>query len=296
MATSGRDARRRKIVDRGSDRLALISGRIQNLSSSPLEPHHSTTVSSPDFSFDNLKQQSRRSTLSTVPFHGEEDASGTDSPKYEIRNESASHAAIGTISKMDPQLLKCETSPDYQRTVPLDIDGKAPASITLSSSKAQNLSTSKVDAEPPRSEPQRLHSRIFTASRISSSISASERIRLHCSIGIALIVVLSHLRFPLIGSNFVRSTILSKPVYLILLTDVTLVLGRLLFEEKGHSGKVQEAATQEPSEDGYDWADGLGKALEMGLLLHRVIGAAFLDCSVYLVIVVCGLSVVQRWL
>jgi hypothetical protein len=37
MATNIREARRRKIVDRGSDRLALITGRIQTLPSSPEE-------------------------------------------------------------------------------------------------------------------------------------------------------------------------------------------------------------------------------------------------------------------
>ncbi|XP_043702898.1 uncharacterized protein LOC122653039 isoform X2 [Telopea speciosissima] len=292
MATSGRDARRRKIVDRGSDRLALISGRIQNLSSSSTtQPHHSSTLSTPELFFDYQKLQSHRPTQSSVSFHGKEDASGTDSTKYEIRNEFASNAATGTMSRMEPHLKKCETSIDYLRTAPLDISGKPPASITLSSSKAQKLSTSMVDAEP-RSEPQQHHSRIFTANRISSSISASERTRLLCSIGIAIIVVLSHLRFPLLGSSFVRSTIAAGPVYLILLTDVTLVIARLLFEEKGHSRKAKEEATPEPSEDGCDWAEGLGKALEMGLILHKVIGAAFLDCSVYLVIIICGLSLV----
>ncbi|XP_043702897.1 uncharacterized protein LOC122653039 isoform X1 [Telopea speciosissima] len=311
MATSGRDARRRKIVDRGSDRLALISGRIQNLSSSSTtQPHHSSTLSTPELFFDYQKLQSHRPTQSSVSFHGKEDASDSDSPKYEIRNESASNAAsgtdstkyeirnefasnaaTGTMSRMEPHLKKCETSIDYLRTAPLDISGKPPASITLSSSKAQKLSTSMVDAEP-RSEPQQHHSRIFTANRISSSISASERTRLLCSIGIAIIVVLSHLRFPLLGSSFVRSTIAAGPVYLILLTDVTLVIARLLFEEKGHSRKAKEEATPEPSEDGCDWAEGLGKALEMGLILHKVIGAAFLDCSVYLVIIICGLSLV----
>lgn len=42
MATSSsREERRKRILDRGSDRLALISGRIQSLPSSPISsPHH----------------------------------------------------------------------------------------------------------------------------------------------------------------------------------------------------------------------------------------------------------------
>ncbi|XP_042482122.1 uncharacterized protein LOC122062560 [Macadamia integrifolia] len=302
MATSAREGRRRRIVERGSDRLALITGQIQNLpppppssssSSSSSQSHHSHAVSSPDLYFDNQKQQSHRSTLSTVPSHGEEDAPGTASAKYETSNESASNAAIGSESRMEPWLQKCETSVDYLRDVPPDTSSKTPASITLSSA-AQNLSTSMVDPEP-RAKPRRRYSKIFTAKQISSSISASERTRLLCSIGIALLVVLSHLRIPLLSSSLVRSIIATRPVYLVLLTDVSLVLALLLLEKKRHSDKAHEEARQTISEDGFGWAEGLGRALEMGFVLQKVISAAFLDCSVYVVIIVCGLSLVQRW-
>lgn len=37
-ASGSRDSRRRRIVDRGSDRLALITGRIQTLPSPPTSP------------------------------------------------------------------------------------------------------------------------------------------------------------------------------------------------------------------------------------------------------------------
>ncbi|KAJ4959333.1 hypothetical protein NE237_026444 [Protea cynaroides] len=292
METSGRDSRRRKIAERGNDRLALITGRIQNLPSTPSSPssssgpHHAYTASLPDFSLDSPRQQSYRSTQSNVSIRSEEVPSSPSTPKYETSNKSAGNAAFTPISRMAPQVQKCETSVDNLRTAPLDISSKTPASL------ARNLSTKMVDTEP-RSETQQQNSRIFTTNRIISSISASERTRLRCSIGIALFVVLSHLRFPLLGrSSFVGSTIAARPVYLILLTDFTLVLARL-FGKKENSGKAQEEAKQEPSEDGYDWTEGLGKALEIGLVLQKVIGAAFRDCSVYLVIVVCGLCLLQ---
>ena len=57
MATNGgtvRDAaaRRRRIAEKGAERLALITGRVQSISSSPLPPsapqsHHSSTAPSP---------------------------------------------------------------------------------------------------------------------------------------------------------------------------------------------------------------------------------------------------------
>lgn len=46
MATDAREARRRKIVDRGADRLALITGRIQTLPSSSHDEN--TTTLGPD--------------------------------------------------------------------------------------------------------------------------------------------------------------------------------------------------------------------------------------------------------
>ncbi|XP_043723585.1 uncharacterized protein LOC122670690 [Telopea speciosissima] len=284
MATSARDSRRRKIAERGSDRLALITGRTQNLPPPSSQSHLSHTVSSPEFSFYDQKQQSYPSIQSNVPFQGEEYDPGTASTKHETSN---SNAAIGTKSRMEPRLQKCETNVDYLKAVPLDTSSK--------NSAAQNFPTSMVDAELSI-EPRRHHSKIFTASRISSSISASERTRLLSSIGIALIVVLSHLRVPLLGSSFVRNIMALRPVYLILLTDVSIVLALLLLEKKGHSYKAHEEARQTSSEDGYDWAEGLGKALEMGLVLQKVITAAFLDCSVCVVIIVCGVSLLQRWI
>lgn len=45
MATNAREARRRKIVDRGADRLALIAGRIQSL---PPSHDENATISASD--------------------------------------------------------------------------------------------------------------------------------------------------------------------------------------------------------------------------------------------------------
>lgn len=45
---ASREARRRRILERGSDRLALITGRIQTLPSSSSSPYPSSLPSDPD--------------------------------------------------------------------------------------------------------------------------------------------------------------------------------------------------------------------------------------------------------
>lgn len=80
----------------------------------------------------------------------------------------------------------------------------------------------------------------MTPNQITSAIAASEKSRHRCSVAVALLVVLSHLGFPLLGCNFTRSVIISRPLYLDLLTNVTPVLAPLLFNNhRGFEGAVE---------------------------------------------------------
>ncbi|KAL3586962.1 hypothetical protein D5086_013829 [Populus alba] len=72
-------------------------------------------------------------------------------------------------------------------------------------------------------KPQRWISSSVTPNQITSAIAASEKSRLRCSVVVALAAVLSHLGFPLLGSNLISSVINFRPLYLVLLTNVTLV-------------------------------------------------------------------------
>lgn len=57
MATTGinynREVRRRRIIDRGSDRLALITGRIHSIPSTP-EQQDQLSSGNPKFTFSNI--------------------------------------------------------------------------------------------------------------------------------------------------------------------------------------------------------------------------------------------------
>ncbi|KAF6169604.1 hypothetical protein GIB67_003972 [Kingdonia uniflora] len=270
-----RDARRRRIVERGSDRLALITGKIQSLPQSQ-RSHHSHTVSSPSLLLNDQHLASFNSDPQTkVTLVGEDDASNIALQKHET--------GIDTRS-IEPQLRKCETRTDIIRPSSPDTSSKAQPSPFLS--ELQNVPNSTVSQLPlgRRAESPHHYPNIFTASQISSSISASENIRILCSITIALLVVLSHFSIP----NGIKRIITYRPVHLVLLTDITLVLARLLL--------WKQVARRAVSEDASGWADGLGKALETGLVFYKAISAAFMDCSIYAVVVICGLSLVGNWL
>ncbi|KAM4074493.1 hypothetical protein ACJW30_10G097600 [Castanea mollissima] len=42
--------------------------------------------------------------------------------------------------------------------------------------------------------------------------------------------------------------------------------------------------------NGYGWAEQVGNTLETGLVMQKALDAIFMDCSVYAIIVICGLS------
>ncbi|XP_077243013.1 uncharacterized protein LOC143883560 [Tasmannia lanceolata] len=255
MENGAREVRRRRIVERGSDRLAFITGKIQSLPSSP--PNNLNAVS-----------------------RGEDDTSDPVSPKCNPISE-----AIRTTLDTDSEVQSLISSSSEIVRNPLDTDNEIQPSI---SSELLNSSNSTSDIRP-HVEP--CHSRLFTATQIISSISASENIRLLCSFLIALLVVLSGHSDPL-GSSIIRNIVAYRPLYLVLLTDVTIVLGLLLLRSRGTCEKGEETA-RITGEEEYGWADRVGKALEVGLVVQKAMNAAFMDCSVYAVLLISGLSLRQ---
>lgn len=175
-------------------------------------------------------------------------------------------------------------------------NGRAPASEvcevrpSLDSSMDQNSSVSTL-ATDRRLEPQMQQSTVFTPKQISSAIVETESTRLCCSIAVGLLVVLSCLRSGILGGNILQSILSFRPFYLVLLTNVTFVLARIL-KQRG-SGRIDRGENRTPSAEGYDWTDQVGNALELGLLMQKVLNSVFMDFAVYATIVVCGLSFVQ---
>ncbi|CAN4076566.1 unnamed protein product [Withania somnifera] len=129
------------------------------------------------------------------------------------------------------------------------------------------------------------YNNIFAPNKISSAIAASESIRFNFSLVAAILVLVSY------NSHFFKLVIFFRPLLLLMLTNISIVIARLLAEEAGSQKNQKAAANGIPSAG---MVDQIGKALELGLLLQSVMGAVFMDCSIYSITVVCGLSVVRK--
>ena len=128
-------------------------------------------------------------------------------------------------------------------------------------------------------KPGRLKPAPFFSSReLNACIIASETTRALSSLIIALLVVFFHM--------ISESIAATRPLYILLLTDVTIVLNRL-YREKARL--LEETEGVEEHGDGQSWGDAV-RLLERGLVAYQAIRGIFIDCSIYIVVVVCGIS------
>ncbi|KAE8669911.1 hypothetical protein F3Y22_tig00112215pilonHSYRG00309 [Hibiscus syriacus] len=91
------------------------------------------------------------------------------------------------------------------------------------------------------------------------------------------------------SARTVDSNVSSTPLYIILLTDFTIVLSRLFLDRKEVSVEAEEekpAASQGDKES----LDATVMLLERGLVAYRTIQALLTDFSIYAVVVICGTS------
>lgn len=183
--------------------------------------------------------------------------------------------------------------------VMLDMTKREMVSAAAASAASRD-STSMVETTPitsalqkhsntPEPSPKPRRTRLFNSKQLHSCIIESENTRGFCAFIIAVLVVLSYVGYPLFGSRIVRteSIIVARPLYILLLTDITIIMARLLLS----AGKDMEEAEQRKVTQDYNrnW-DGAVKLLERGLVVYQSVRGIFIDCSVYMVVVVCGLS------
>ncbi|KAL3500494.1 hypothetical protein ACH5RR_039587 [Cinchona calisaya] len=291
--SSSREARRRRIVDRGTDRLALITGQIRALPSDAASDSdqsrattHSHTASCPP----SISQ------LQFPPPPPSTPSESLDSSQSEDKAFGALLTNLDTITeaselfmsgdRVGPIMRKCESSMEADRVSSFDLDGKRPSLDVPSTAQDPRVYESKKDQH---FEPiSHLH-KIFAPKAVKLAISATESTRTLCSLVVAVFVVLAYVGFPVVGSSFVKSFIFFRPLYLLLLTNITIVVARLLEERRGF-GRPEQQATSHLSVGENGLADQLGNALELGFLLQDVTGALFMDCGIYAITVICGLS------
>ncbi|KAK3426603.1 hypothetical protein EUGRSUZ_F03015 [Eucalyptus grandis] len=237
MATEkSREERRRKIVDGGSDRLALITG-------------HPPPLPNDQFAGGIVG----------------DDHAGSSRSSEEIVDAEASAKEISHVGESVAETSLCKS----------EISGlhvQAPLMPRISTA-SQSLSGSK----------QRNQLYFFSSKRLNSCVLESEKMRACCALIIAVLVVLS------CSGAKSDSVISSRPLYILLVTDVTVVLVWMYLDMQRNSEEsVDESG--ESQEDSDNWG-GAVKVLERGLAVYQTVRGVFIDCSVYMVIVICCLSV-----
>ncbi|CAN4127876.1 unnamed protein product [Withania somnifera] len=289
MSSNGRDTRRRRIVERGNDRLALITGRISSLKSETgsepkpetetgSETRHSYTASCPTWISQNHLHSEQSSPVSI---------SGSEASRPLLFDgdhgiEPGLHDESDDKSRTTSFMRKCESN-ETSSAPALDLDNKEqliPDSSTLyppSISASGGGQSLKLKSN---------YNNFFAPNKISSAIAASESIRFNFSLVAAILVLMSY------NSHFFKVILFFRPLLLLMLTNISIVIARLLAEEAGSQKNQKAAANGIP---GAGMVDQIGKALELGLLLQNIMGAVFMDCSIYSIVVVCGLSVAHKF-
>ncbi|XP_061359542.1 uncharacterized protein LOC133303629 [Gastrolobium bilobum] len=291
----GKEERRRRIAERGSDRMALITGRINALPPTPpsttSSPTHRQAHRHAQSLFDSYSDHNdnshlqtrhlRPQSLSSSPFSDDyhEDHIGSDGDKHDASNFSTrlKHQGGFKYSNFDNLDNKGEEEALMQDSDTISEVSEGDGSKTKPSSVTSRGKNAALDTQ----QLKKLCRHTFFSSReLNSSIIASETIRALSSLVIALLVVFFY--------AISESIVASRPLYLVLLTDITIVLARL-YREKARVLKETEGERVEAHGDGHSWGDAV-KLLERGLVAYQAIRGVFIDCSIYLVVVVCGTS------
>eukprot|EP01018_Ginkgo_biloba_P010633 Gb_19272 [translate_table: standard] len=274
-AKDAREARRKKIMERGADRLAFITGEIKSVPKST-EPFINTVDQGQECTRETNGGVSKESPIDRL----------TD-----INDESSVEVANVNGTSVGPQ----STQLNARITSNITELGIERDSSTF---RSPDSFSSACHVEHKNKPPSSSLFSDFTLSRFIYAIEASRGARILCAVVIAVLLVsqtvlLSH-NNPL--SGVLEPFVPPWPVLTILVMDVTLVLATMLMTNKNSN---LEDNTDHTSEDTYStfWnmASKVGDLLQSVYVLVRVIDAMSMDCSIFAVVLVCGLSLARYW-
>ncbi|KAI5660585.1 hypothetical protein M9H77_29378 [Catharanthus roseus] len=280
--------RRKKIVEQGSDRMALITSRNHN-------PDGVLSPRSPSAAAYFVRLQSAPSSINAA----DANRFPAENRVYD-RSRSTGKVQESRLSLKDDlidgehrDVFVLENRISSLQNTKANIAKDAPDSDTTFSCETESPI---VDARISQGSNEsflkaggRQLTSYFIPKDINSSIISSENTRVFCSIMIALLVVVSYANLP---RHIVRSksTIASRPLYVLLVTDLMIVGLRLYFTKQS----LTKTAVEKPESsqgDGSNWDEAV-KFLEWGLVVYQTLRAIFIDCSFYTVVVVCGFSLI----
>ncbi|XP_010437871.1 PREDICTED: uncharacterized protein LOC104721560 [Camelina sativa] len=276
MATNNREARRRKILERGSDRLAFITGQINGVppptspSDSTSSLSHSLLQSFPDTS-PSPHQIPQDEIALTSPQENISNAAVVDNTDHIIHQSRAESVQPQRYAETLAEPSASDPSDATIQPTPTTSSAQIPSVVDLGASQAFIPLASFVNTIKPK--------------HIGAAIDASEYLRMFSALGIALVVILSRL-----GFSSLVNIVSFRPVFLLILTDATIVLGRVLLSHRGDS---PSASASETVMNGQGIAEQVSNALETVMMVKKIMDALLMDFSLYAVILICGLLVTQ---
>ncbi|KAH7441017.1 hypothetical protein KP509_03G021400 [Ceratopteris richardii] len=277
-----REARRQRILARGSDRLAYITGDKSKQNSpraSPvLAPHE---VSS--FSTQTSAEESR--SASAVARIVEVTRSGSDEGRM-----------VQELNQHEANLKLPEVSEETSGEVISTSDRQSVKEPIVRTSLAPVMSNELSQAVKPPKRTDTVYVRI-----IIESIEASESLRASMAAIVAILValqsVLSHCGHS--WGNVIAILLPLWPLCLVCITDLVLVTGAYILHTQKKLLKRDLYISSANDLDGsfgkfskaLEVVGQLNDVLSIGLLLKKVVAAIFLDCSIYVVALICSFSV-----
>lgn len=291
-------------MERGSERLAFITGQSQPLNPSSSFGSPPPSVLQPQQQQEEENPRSAAATPTTDVLHNV-DAAGMAAHEHQPIDQTFHAAELDDKTELlpehdaDRELSRPETSSEFSKCKmgkqffkggmrkEAEANTEQEGKIAEQSNPIAHTSSDQVVDRAPYINLPMSH-QLLTSKQISHAISASENIRLLCAVSIALLVVMSTRGYSC-GGKILGSMLNFRPLCLVLLTDITVIIGQLLVSQKGPSTDGEEARRTRQVEFGF--ANNIGNMLEVGLLFQKALNAAFMDCCICAVFMISGILV-----
>ncbi|EAY76587.1 hypothetical protein OsI_04535 [Oryza sativa Indica Group] len=296
MESGANARRRRRLVDRGSDRLAFITGQAQSLPSDP-------SPDSPLYTVDAASLQRSERQLNEVGIGDDIFNYITQLQKSESGVQPTSEAHLETHKEKhqgnESDLQKLKTSnvvPEIQPVNEKAFQRHSEETLRKKNSHDRSASTQpmrEMETRPRYVPPNQSNQSDsagwsvetlkeilnFAPHEITQAISATEYNRFLASVIIGFLVVLSNWGLD-VGGTITKVLVATRPILFLIVTNITIVF-TLLMENKDPNVRGRPAGSNLGS------ADNLGQMLEIGLLLQKALSTLLIDCSVCAVIMIC---------
>ncbi|KAI5064638.1 hypothetical protein GOP47_0021308 [Adiantum capillus-veneris] len=271
-AKEAREARRKRILERGSDRLAYITG-------------------------DTSKQHSLNASPTPPPQGAFSVAAETTAEEFGSGFHYSQNVQDFQQHVPDSQPVRTSSEPSGMMPAPL----LSSRFLEEPMDTASTIASSSSDLPLARKEAKKCHTKYVK--NIVHSIEKSENLRALAAALVAVYVVMERV-LSCCGHSWGQTlaVLLPRwPLALVFVTELTIFIGAYFFYSQNKSSSKALDISLSQSEGLDDSFDKVSKALDvvgqfedllhLGLFCKKAAGAITLDCSIYAVTLVCGFSV-----